>query len=94
MRDTFYAGPAPSRRQRLHLRAGAALEAVRSAGDAHAAELAHHYFAARHAGGAERALTYCLDAVQEASHVLAYEDAARQLERALEVLPLVAAAHD
>src|SRR5918999_1613136 len=51
VRETIYARPAASRRQRLHLRAGEAL----AAGETHAAELAHHFYLGRHAGGPERA---------------------------------------
>ena len=46
VRMTLYADQPPSRRMELHARCGEALEAS----GARAAELAHHFFAARHAG--------------------------------------------
>jgi DNA-binding SARP family transcriptional activator len=86
MREVIYARPAASRRELLHLRAGEALETARDTLDVHVAELAHHYFLARHAGGAERAQRYSVDAAGEAERAHAYEEAARHYERALQAL--------
>jgi hypothetical protein len=82
VRMTLYADQAPSRRMALHARCGEALEA----GDARAAELAHHFYAARHAGYAERALRHSLAAAQWASDALAFEEAVAHRDRALELL--------
>ena len=90
VRDALYDRPAAARRGLLHLRAGMALE--RTAGCA--GELAHHFYAARHHGGAQRAARYAVDAGTEAARAYAYEDAAAQFERALEALELVADADD
>ena len=90
VRDALYDRPAAARRGLLHLRAGTALE--RTAG--HAGELAHHFYAARHHGGAQRAARYAVDAGTEAARAYAYEDAAAQFERALEALELVTDADD
>ena len=86
VRETVYARPAASRRALLHLRAAEALSAPRGAGDVNVAELAHHYFLSRHAGGAERAVRYSVDAGRAAAAVLAYEEAAAHYERALRAL--------
>ena len=82
VRMTLYADQPPSRRMELHARCGEALEAS----GARAAELAHHFFAARHAGHAERALRHSLAAAQWASDALAYEEAVAHRDRALEIL--------
>ena len=82
VRMTLYAGQPASRRMDLHARCGTALEA----GGARAAELAHHFFAARHAGHAEAALRHSLAAAQWASDQLAFEEAVAHRDRALELL--------
>jgi DNA-binding SARP family transcriptional activator len=89
LRDTIYARPAVSRRELLHLRAGEALEVAREAVDVHAAELALHFFLSRHAGGAERAQRYSVDAAREAARAHAYEEAAGHYERALQALDVM-----
>jgi DNA-binding SARP family transcriptional activator len=94
VRETVYARPAASRRALLHLRAAEALSAARGTVEVHAAELAYHFFLARHTGGAERAVTHCVDAGRAAAGVLAYEEAASHYEQALEALDLVANGDD
>ncbi len=87
--DALHARPAASRRRLLHLRAGEALERARGRVEVPAGELAHHFFLARHAGGAERAARYAVEAGEQAARAHAYEDAARHFERALEALDLI-----
>ena len=82
VRMTLYADQPPSRRMELHARCGEALEAS----GARAAEPAHHFFAARHAGYAEPALRHSLAAAQWASDALAFEEAVAHRDRALELL--------
>ena len=94
VREMVYGRPAATRRALLHLRAAEALSGASGAMEVHAAELAHHFFLARHAGGAERAVSHCVDAGRAAAGVLAYEEAAGHYERALEALDLVAGGDD
>ena len=86
VRATLYEGVPPSRRGRMHLRAGEALEALRASVPAASAELAHHFFAGRDVGGAERAVRYGIEAARAAGGAHAYEDAAIHYERALSAL--------
>jgi len=83
VRETLYERPATSRRVRLHLRAGEALERA----GAGPGELAHHFFAAREVGGAERALRWARAAGAAAIEAHAYEEAAAHYERALAIVP-------
>jgi pentatricopeptide repeat protein len=83
VRETLYERPATSRRVRLHLRAGEALERA----GAGPAELAHHYFAAREVGGSEHALRWARAAAAQAIEAHAYEEAAAHYERALQLVP-------
>jgi DNA-binding SARP family transcriptional activator len=89
VRETLYALPTAARRRRLHLRAGERLEAICGNG-VRAAELAHHYFHARHVGGADRAVRFSREAAREATQVHAYEEAAALLDSALEAHALLA----
>jgi DNA-binding SARP family transcriptional activator len=88
VRETLYALPTASRRVRLHRRVGEALERC---GGARPAELAHHFYAARAVGGAEKAAVYGRAAVGEAAQARAYEQAAALGRRALEALELLGA---
>jgi DNA-binding SARP family transcriptional activator/tetratricopeptide (TPR) repeat protein len=86
MRDTLYEGLTTARRVRLHRQAVAALEALY--GDEpgpHLAELVHHSIA-----GSEfdKGLHYAQRAGDRALALLAYEEAARLYETALEALDL------
>jgi DNA-binding SARP family transcriptional activator len=84
IRDTLYDDLAPTRRLRMHARAGAALEAVYAADlEPHLAELANHYVAAAPAGLAETAIDYARRAGDRAVGQLAFEAAERHYETAL-----------
>lgn len=89
IREVFYHELTPSRRVRLHLKAGEALESL-YAEDAkpHLAELAHHFFAAALDGGAEKAVRYARAAGDAAAELLAFEEAARLYGMALQILLL------
>jgi len=82
VRETLYQQQSRSRRVRLHARVASALE--RSG--APAAELAHHFFAARHVSGHEKAVEQSRRAALAAAAALADEDAAAHFRRALEAL--------
>ena len=87
IRDTLYDGLTPARRLQLHCRAGEALESVYAADlDPHLAELAHHFVAAAGAGVADKAVAYARRAGDRAASQLAYEEAARLYEMALELV--------
>lgn len=84
IRDTIYEQVRPSECVALHRRFGAILEArYDGAHDAHLAELAHHFFAAAAGGAEDKALDYVSRAGAQALRLLAYEEAADHLQRAL-----------
>ncbi|MEA2348353.1 MAG: hypothetical protein QOG62_2140 [Thermoleophilaceae bacterium] len=87
-RETLYDGLTKSRRARLHILIAEALE--RPGGpDGSLAELAHHFFEA--ATGSEvmdKAIFYATSAGDQAAQQLAYEDAARNYDRAVKALDL------
>ena len=87
VRQALYYGLGSSRRIRLHRQIGKSLEA-RYGADAHrhAAELAHHFYLGASAGGVNDALRYLRIAAEEALHQVAYEGAAENLSRALELV--------
>ena len=89
VRETLYERPIASRQLRLHLHVAQALEAAPF--PVHPGELAHHYFQARHVGGAAKAVVHSLRAAEAALAVHAYEDGAEQYERALAALEIVSA---
>ena len=90
VRETLYAAIASdTSRARLHLAVGEALEAV-GGDDAPASELALHFHAARHVGGAEKAVDYGVRAAEVAARALAYEEAARHERQALDALEILA----
>jgi DNA-binding SARP family transcriptional activator len=86
IRDTLYEGLAAARRARLHRQIVAALEALY--GDEpgqHLAELAHHSIAS---SDVDKALRYAQRAGDRALALLAYEEAARLYQTALDALDL------
>ena len=87
IRQTLYDGLTETRRARLHLRVGEALEKLdNGAGEPPLAELAHHFFLAPPQRGAPKAVDYAERAAQRATALLAYEEAARLYEVALRAL--------
>jgi class 3 adenylate cyclase/tetratricopeptide (TPR) repeat protein len=85
--ETLYEDLTATRRARLHRQTGEAIEAA-AADDLqpHLPELAHHFLRAGPAGEAGKAVAYLTAAAERALEQLAYEQAATQLERALEAL--------
>jgi tetratricopeptide (TPR) repeat protein len=73
------------RRQRLHLRIAEALEELSGGQSRYASEIAHHYYQAGAAAGFERTLAFLNLAGDRALETLAFEDALRQFDLALEV---------
>jgi predicted ATPase/DNA-binding SARP family transcriptional activator len=72
-------------RAHLHELVAETLESRRAELRPHPAELALHFYEARNSLGPDRALRYVRDAADSAAGSLAWEDAAVQLERALEL---------
>lgn len=87
VRETLYEELSLPRRQRLHLRAAEAIEQVHArAADAQAGALALHLRQAGAAVEPERALQWTLQAAAASAAQLAWEDAAVQLEAALDLM--------
>jgi DNA-binding CsgD family transcriptional regulator len=90
-RETLYDEIVAPQRIRLHQKVARALEDVhRQRLDEHAEELAEHYAFSSDPVDLAKAVHYGTLAARRASGAFAYGDAARQLERALIVLDLVA----
>ena len=86
IRDTLYEELAPARRLELHREVGEALESLYGAAEgAHLAELAHHFFAASSTGLRGKAIHYARQGGDQAASVLAYEEAVRLYDTALEL---------
>jgi len=91
VRETFYVELAVSRRRALHRKIGEALEAIHAGDlDPHLAVIAHHHFLAATSGSTESAIRYAILAGERAARLLAFEEAATQFRRALDVLALEA----
>jgi tetratricopeptide (TPR) repeat protein len=89
IRDTLYDELPTSRRVRLHREIGEALEERYQRDlEPHLAELAHHFARAAPGGGVEKAIAYARRAGERAIRLLAYEEAARLFELALQALEL------
>jgi DNA-binding SARP family transcriptional activator len=87
IRDALYGELGPARRAILHRRAGEALETVYAYElDAHLSELAHHFLAAVPAGGTEMAIEYASRAGDNAARLLAFEEASRLYDTALDLV--------
>jgi predicted ATPase len=89
VRDALYGDVPPRHRTVLHRQVGEALE-VRHADelDPILAELALHFFEAAPIGEAHRAVDYARRAGEQAARQLAYEEAGRLFELALQALEL------
>ena len=93
IRDAAYLRLSRSRRVQLHRQVGEALEALYSSDlDAHLAELAHHFYKSAAGGNGQKAVDYARQAGARAVALLAYEEAVRLYEMALEALGSVGAA--
>ena len=87
IRETLYEGMSSARRARVHRRVGAALEAAPAHPDeSQIGALALHFTRAAEPEDAERAIRYGLQAGEQATAMLANEEAAAHYARALEVL--------
>ena len=87
VRDTLYEALPRARRHDLHRQAGEAIETLATAGaSSHLFELAHHFFHALPAVDPEVAVMYSQRAAEEASALLAHEEAARLYESAYSAL--------
>jgi DNA-binding SARP family transcriptional activator len=89
IRDSLYEGLGRKERHRLHQRAAEELEALYGPGqEPHLAQLAHHFLQAAPGGDVQKAIEYARRAGDRAAAVLAYEEAARLYEMALEASEL------
>jgi eukaryotic-like serine/threonine-protein kinase len=87
IRDAAYHALGRGRRVQLHRQVGEALEALYSSDlDAHLAEIANHFFEAAPGGNGLKAVDYARRAGARAIALLAYEEAARLYQMALEAL--------
>jgi len=85
VRDTLYDRLGAARRARLHHRAGETLEALYEGEPGpHLAELAHHFLEASAAGKPGKAIEYARGAAERAVTALAYEEAVRLYQMALQ----------
>ena len=95
MRETLYDEIPPTRRARLHLRIGAALETLHGRDPMSSlAALAHHYCAALPGGDPRKAADYAQRAAERADQLFAYEEAARYCRLALQALEAKGASDD
>ena len=89
IRDSLYGDLARKERLRLHRRAAEALEVVYGHElEPHLAELAHHFLEAAPSGELDKAIAYARQAAEHAAGMLAYEEAARLYEMALDAVAL------
>jgi tetratricopeptide (TPR) repeat protein len=87
VRATLYDDLPAARRLELHLTIGRTLEELRRHDlEPHLSEIAHHFALASPLGDRQTAVDYLVRAGERAAVVLAYEEAALQYERALELL--------
>ncbi len=85
IREVLYEGMSAPRRARIHRRVGEELEAT-AGGERYLPALAHHFTRAATAQDGDKAITYARRAAEQATAVLAHEEAAEHYARALEVL--------
>ncbi len=91
IRETLYEELTVARRVRLHRQIGDVLELVYASRiEPQAAELAHHFFQAGAAADSEKTVRYLTLAAQRAVAAVAYEEAARLQQMALQALDLQA----
>jgi DNA-binding SARP family transcriptional activator len=95
VRETVYDALSQTRRVRLHKRVGEALAELHARElEPHLGELAHHFVHAALPGDADEAVRYATAAGDHALGQLAYEDAARHYNEALDCLELTDTATD
>lgn len=85
-RETLYDEISHSRRRRMHLRTGEALEDLGGASEARFSELAHHFLIAAPLGVSDKAIEYLQAAGAQAMTAIAYGEAAEYFEQALGIL--------
>jgi len=89
MRETVYAGITPAQRIPLHRAIAEAMVAFDGArANLNIETIAHHFYQAVGHGCAAQALEYCVRAAEQASAMLAYDDAVRHWEHAVEALEI------
>lgn len=89
VRETLYDELTTVRRTALHRRVGEVLEQLYvSPRTPRLAQLAHHFYAARHNGPLDKAIMYAEQAGTQAEAALAYEAAAHYYDMALQALAL------
>ncbi|HXY93997.1 MAG TPA: AAA family ATPase [Acidimicrobiia bacterium] len=94
VRHSLYDGLSAARRAQLHRRVGEAMEALTATRpDPPLAELAYHFGQAVGLGAAAPAVEYATRAGDRATELLAYEDAVRYYQMALDALDLADVAH-
>jgi class 3 adenylate cyclase len=87
IRETLYDDLPATRRLRLHRRIGEVLETLhRAKPDRHLAELAYHFAQSAHRGDAGKAIDYARRAADRAQKQLAYEEAVRLYQMALDAV--------
>jgi DNA-binding SARP family transcriptional activator len=84
IRETLYDGTSGARLARIHRAVGSALE--EEGAERHLSSLAHHFTRTSDPRDFERAISYATRAGEQASAMLAHEEAADHYARALEVL--------
>ncbi len=89
IRDVLYEGIPSALRIDLHRRTGEALESLPKEQTSRLAELAHHFHLSTPGGGTERGIGYARRAGDDAAVRLAYEEAARLYEMALQQVRFV-----
>ena len=86
IRDTLYQDLGLARRSQLHRKAGEVLEILYSAGlESHLTELAHHFTEAAAVREIAKALSYARRAGEQAADLLAFEEAVRLYQLALDL---------
>src|SRR5262249_25965519 len=95
IRDVLYDELSPTRRVRLHRQMGEALETLYAATlDPPLAELAYHFIEAAPGSDVGKAIRYARAAGDRAVRLLAYEEAVRLYQMALQALSLKESADD
>jgi DNA-binding SARP family transcriptional activator len=86
IRETLYESMSAPRRARIHKRVGEAIEAMQGRRrERYLPELAYHFTRAADPENAEKAITYAFRAGEQATTMLAHEEAAEHYARALDV---------